>query len=117
MARLLIGSDGATLITDNVREHYWPFNEEGSKGEGAAAARGIVLGAGAVITGRGNIVGNVTNQAGFIAPGSSRMSSGSSATTRRRSKAHWSSKSAAPRRIHHSSISFRSAARQISAAI
>jgi hypothetical protein len=60
----LVGSDGASLV-GNAGNTIAPF-----AAEGATAPSGIVLKPGAVITGRGNIVGDVINEGGFVAPGS-----------------------------------------------
>ena len=62
----LIGSDGATLV-GNAGNTIAP---SAPAGQTQATANGVVLKPGAVITGRGNIVGDVTNEAGFISPGS-----------------------------------------------
>lgn len=77
----LIGPDGASLVgmdaaslVGNAGNTIAPFSADGVqtlKQAEAVAANGIVLKPGAVITGRGNIVGDVTNEAGFISPGSS----------------------------------------------
>ena len=71
----LIGSDGATLVGNAGNTLQGPPRRAAQTGMGstaeAASVQGIVLGPGAVLSGRGNIVGNLANEAGFVAPGSS----------------------------------------------
>ena len=68
----LIGLDGASVIStggNGIEKAAGPAQTRGQRA--ASAGNGIVLGPGAVLTGTGNLVGDVTNQAGFVAPGSS----------------------------------------------
>jgi hypothetical protein len=69
----LVGSDGATLVGNAGNTLLGPRRQaaEAESQSQATEQHGIVLGAGAVLSGRGNVVGNLVNEAGFVAPGSS----------------------------------------------